>query len=327
MRAGARVRAALCAAGLLLGAAPVAAQPWTIEDPGQGPLPLAAGAAGAGELSGLAWAGGERWAAVSDDDGALFWLRIAVDPASGRLSAAAVEGRQILAGSRDLEGVALGAGAATAFVSDEVGPAVREYRLADGALLRSAALPPVFARLRHNLGLEALTRDAQGRLWTANEDALQADGPTSSAAAGSLVRLLRLDADLRPDGQWAYRTDPVPGALVLRDRGTGLSDLVALPDGGLLALERSLGSDGLRVRIYALSLAGATEVGDLPSLAGAPLTPVGKTLLWERTRPDQNYEGAALGPPLADGSRSLVLVSDDGHALAQALYPLRLRRR
>jgi hypothetical protein len=33
----------------------------------------------------------------------------------------------------------------------------------------------------------------------------------------------------------------------------------------------------------------------------------------------------AVGPPLADGSRSLILVSDDGHRLEQALYPLRLR--
>ena len=39
-----------------------------------------------------------------------------------------------------------------------------------------------------------------------------------------------------------------------------------------------------------------------------------------------NFEGTALGPPLADGSRSLVLICDDGHDLHQALYPLRLRQ-
>ena len=304
--------------------APAVAQRWRIDDPGQGPVTLAPGAAGAHELSGLSWAGVERWAAVSDDDGGLFWLRIAVDPASGRIAGAVVEGRVDLPGGTDLEGVALGAAASSVYVSDEIGPAVRQHGLPDGRLLRSATLPPAFAQLRRNLGLEALARDAQGQLWTANEEALEVDGPTSSPEAGTLVRLLRLDADLRPTGQWAYRTDPIAGARVLPDRGTGLSGLAALPGGGLLALERSLGSQGLRIRLYAVDVTGATEVSDRSTLAGAEVVTAAKRLLWERTGPSENFEGVAVGPPLADGSRSLLLVSDDGHGLTQSLYPLRL---
>lgn len=327
MTARAATRASLIAAALALLPAPAArAQSWAIDDPGQGPVALAAAPAGAHELSGLAWAGDQRWVAVSDNDGALFWLRIAVDPASGRIADAAVERQLALAGSHDLEGVALGADGASVFVSDERGPAVRQYRLADGALLRTATLPALMGSLRHNLGLEALARDARGSLWTANEEALQVDGETSSPAAGTLVRLLRLDADLRPSGQWAYRTDAIAGARVLPDRGTGLSELVALPDGGLLALERSLGSEGLRIRLYELDLAGVPQIGDRPSLARGEVVPVRKRLLWERTG-KENFEGAAVGPELADGSRSLLLVSDDNRgALPQALYALRLKR-
>jgi hypothetical protein len=299
-------------------------QQWRIEDPGQGPIALAPGAAGAHELSALSWAGGERWAAVSDDGGGLFWLRIAVDPASGRIANAAVEGRVDLPGGTDLEGVAVGAAAASVYVSDEIGPAVRQHGLPDGRLLRSATLPPVFAQLRRNLGLEALARDAQGQLWTVNEEALKVDGPTSSPEAGTLVRLLRLDADLRPTGQWAYRTDPIAGARVLPDRGTGLSGLAALPEGGLLALERSLGSQGLRIRLYELDLAGVPDVAGRSSLVDGEVVAVRKHLLWERTALRENFEGVAVGPQLADGSRSLLLVSDDGHRLAQALYALRL---
>lgn len=324
VRRRARALVAVCA---LSWAPAAAAQQWTIDDPGQGPLSLSAGPGAARELSGLSWAGGERWAAVSDDDGRLFWLRIAIDPTSGRITGAAVNGHLDLAGSRDLEGVAIGAEAASVYVSDEVGPAVRQYRLPDGRLMGTAMLPSVLTGLRSNLGLEALTRDARGSLWTANEEALKADGPTSTAEAGTLVRLVRLDADLRPTGQWAYRTDPVAGAKVLADRGTGLSDLVALADGSLLALERSLGSEGLRIRLYELDLAGASDVSQRPALADADVVAVGKHLLWERTSLAENFEGAALGPPLADGGHSLLLVSDDGHKLAQALYALRLRRR
>ena len=165
-----------------------------------------------------------------------------------------------------------------------------------------------------------------GQYWTINEEALTPDGATSMPESGTVLRLLRLDADLRPTGEWAYRTDPIAGARVLADRGTGLSELAALPDGRLLALERSLGSEGLRIRIYELDLAGATEVSGMASLASADVVPVAKTLLWQRTSARENFEGMAVGPPLTDGSRSLILVSDDGHRLQQALYPLRVRR-
>lgn len=313
---------------LLLGATlrPAAAAEWMIEDPGQGAVELAAGGVAANELSGLAWRDGDRWLAVSDDDGRLVHLRLRLDPASGRILEVVAESVQTLAEGVDLEGLALLDGGRTLAVADERGPAVRTYRLADGMLLRRAAIPPVFATQRRNLGFEALTAAADGTLWTANEEALAGDGPTSSAAAGTLVRLLRLDAALQPTGQWAYRTDAVAGRAMLADRGTGVSDLVALPEGGLLALERSYGSDGLRVRLYTVDLSGAPDVSALAALP-ADVAVARKRLLWEHTSTRDNFEGAALGPTLADGSRSLVLIGDDGHALRGGLYALRLRRR
>ena len=298
---------------------------WTIEDPGQGVVELPADPA-ARELSGLAWLDGDRWLAVSDEGGRLVPLRLAIAPDSGRIGEVAIGTALALAGSVDLEGVAVLDGGATVVVADERPPAVRAYRLADGARLRTAPLPAVFTAARGNLGFESLTADRDGHVWTANEEALPGDGPTSSAAAGTLVRLLRLDGLLRPVGQWAYRTDPIFGRAMLDDRGTGLSDLVALPDGGLLALERSYGSNGLRARLYAVDLAGAEDVSALAALrAGTAGVP--KRLLWEYDSRRDNLEGAALGPPLADGSRSLVLIGDDGYDLRRALYALRLRRR
>jgi hypothetical protein len=258
----------------------------------------------------------------------LFHVSIDVDPLTGAVRRSAVEDFVDLAHARDVEGIAMGPDGASVFVTDEVGPALREYNLSDGRLLRSARVPGLFTSAqRSNLGFEALARDASGSLWTANEDALTADGPTSSGTAGSLVRLQRFDRDLRPSGQWAYRLDPVDGQVVVRDHGTGLSDLVALPDGRLLALERSLGLGGLRIRLYEVDVRGATDVSALPGLIDAHVSVAKKQLLWERTFARENFEGAALGPTLSDGSRSLLLIADDGHELMQALYALKLRPR
>jgi len=288
---------------------------------------LAPGAAGAHQLSGLTWATGERYYAVSDSDGTLYEVSIALDHATGRIERAAVGAALPLPKAKDIEGVALAATGKTVFVTDEEGPALREYRLADGALLRSARVPAIYLdQTRKNLSFEALTRDGANALWTGNEDALKSDGPTTSSTSGSLVRLQRFDADLRPTAQYAYPLDSVEGDMLVHEHGTGLSELVALPDGRLLALERSLSVAGLRIRLYELDVSGAADVAKLSSLAGATVVPVTKRLLWERRFADDNFEGAALGPRLADGSHSVVLISDDGHNLAQALYPLRLRR-
>jgi hypothetical protein len=318
------------AVGLCALAAAAPATRWTITDPGQRPVPLPRGGTAARELSGITWAGGTRYYAVSDKVPALFSLSVAVDPRRGTITSASVDAATPrLAGSKDLEGIAYNPTAGTVLVSDETGPAIREYRVADGALVRTLDLPPVYRNARNNLSLESLSMDPEHRtLWTANEETLSNDGPISSRKAGSVVRLQRFDHTYRPTGQWAYVTDPTFGAFAGKRRrleGSGVSDLVALPGGGLIVLERAYGLSGLRIRLYEVDFSGATDVTDVPSLGGTTYTPVGKRLLWERRFPDANFEGAALGPELEDGARSLVLIADDGQHMRQALYALTLR--
>jgi hypothetical protein len=319
---------ALVAALLAVGAGDPAAH-WSITDPGQGPVPLLSGSSGARELSGITWAGGTRYYAVSDKLGKLFPLSIEIDPHSAAISHAAVEPGVLLPGSTDLEGVAYDPEQGTVLVSDEIGPSIREYRVADGSPVRVLALPPVYRNIRKNLGLEALSMDPEHRtLWTANEETLGNDGPRSSVTAGSVIRLQRFDRRYQPTGEWAYGTDPLFGDMLLRGydlERSGVSDLVALSNGGLLVLERAYGVGGLRIRLYEVDFRGATDVTTVPSLAGADYTPVHKTLLWQHMFPDINYEGAALGPALDGGAHSLVLISDDGHHLRQTLYALSIR--
>jgi hypothetical protein len=315
---------------VLCAAAAARAQQWTVHDPGQGPVMVSSGDSGARQLSGITWAGGNRYYAVSDKVARLFSLSIDLDPHTGAVRHTAIAAGVPLAGSRDLEGIAFDPEHDTVLVSDETGPGIREYRLADGGLVRAIELPPVFAHIRKNLSLESLSMAPDHRtLWTANEETLATDGPISTTTTGSVVRLQRFDHAFRPAGQWAYVTEPLFGDLQLRGRdkeSSGVSDLVALPDGGLIVLERAYGMGGLRIGLYEVDFAGATDVSELPSLAGAHYTPVHKTRLWQRLFPTINYEGATLGPELSAGGRSLLLISDDGHLQPQALYALRIER-
>jgi hypothetical protein len=280
------------------------------------------------ELGGIAWDSGTRYYAVSDKLGTVFPLTIEIDPRTGTISQAAIEPGIELPGSSDLEGVAYDRAHATVLVSDEVGPAIREYRVADGRSVRSLRVPAVYRNARRNLSLESLSlQPDRPILWTANEETLSVDGPLSTTQAGSVVRLQRFDAE-RPAGQWAYVTDPLFGQMLREGRdveSSGVADVVAMPGGGLLVLERAYGAGGLRHRLYEVDFTGATDTAALPRLAGATYQPVRKHLLWERQFPDINFEGAALGPPLTGGGHSLVLISDDGHRQRQALYALVVR--
>jgi hypothetical protein len=131
-----------------------------------------------------------------------------------------------------------------------------------------------------------------------------------------------------PISQWGYT---VSGGIVPGTAGNtngGVVDLVALPGGQLLVLERSAGlvsfpDIDLRNRIYLVDFLGATDVTGLGALTVGTYTPVAKTLLWEGLFSDDNFEGIALGPLLANGDRSLLLVSDDGSG-AQSVLSLRL---
>jgi cysteine-rich repeat protein len=312
-------------------AAPAAGD-WMVADPGQGAVPLlGAGAGDAAELSGITWTGGTSFAAVSDNGGPMFSLSVDLDTADGSIIAATLGAGTPLAGS-DLEGIAFQPATGNVFVSDESGPQIRIHRFSDGAVVGSVALPPVYSAARPNLSLEALAWDNFGGfLWTANEEALSVDGPVSTLAAGTTVRLQRFDGSLQPAGQWAYVTDPLPGDIPPAGRDvevSGVPGLIALPDGSLLALERALGNGvAIRHRLYQVDVSAATDTTAISALAGATFAPATKTLLWERNVLLTNYEGGTVGPPLADGAFSVLLVSDNGSNLNQTLYPLAVRPR
>ena len=275
------------------------------------------------DFSGLTWAGGFDFYTVSDKVKGIFPLRISIEPATGKITDVKV-GTMMPVKSKlaDFEGIAFDPDKRTLAVSAETGNGILGFNLATGATF-SVEVPKVFSRARRNKSLESLTFDSVvGNYWTANEEALEGDGPVSEANLGTIVRLQKLDRRFRPLTQFAYRTEP--SAFRIYNAGTGVSDLALLPTGELLVLERVVGI-GLAAKIFTVDFRGATDTSKMPKLDGADFKIAGKKLLFDRATLSNNFEGIALGPRLEGGWRSLVLIADSGGGTTHFLMPLRIR--
>lgn len=232
---------------------------------------------------------------------------------------------------------------------------------ADGHVVAVLRVPDLFlpdpdrreARgARENLAFESVAATADGlRLFTGAEGPLVQDDEARAfdrPARGRLLEFARdaSDAPWKPRRQFVYPFDPIP-----RPEGfgpsrlfAGLVELVALDDTRLLALERAYieesGSDRSLnlVTLYRVTLDGADDVAEVTSLEQRPgARPVRKERLLDlrdlafALGPDlarlDNFEAACAGPVLADGSPSLVLISDDNFSSRQVTAVVLLRVR
>jgi hypothetical protein len=262
---------------------------------------------------------GDEFLAVMDNSDKLVRLAVTFNPNSS-VASAMVLGGITLSQARDFEGIAFvppASGPGTVFLAEEGTPAIHEFDLATGTLLRTLPSPAVYFSRRDNFGFESLTRSPlTGDLWTANEEALTTDGPASSTTNGTTVRLLKFVASPGgpfPAQQFAYTTQPIHGSVISGAR-SGLCDLVALPSGRTLALERSLAFSltGLfQTRIYELDFSSAVDVsGIATNLAITPVNQVAKRLLYQGSL--NNLEGLCIGPRLSANSHALLGIIDDG---------------
>ncbi|ODR10235.1 phytase [Mycolicibacillus koreensis] len=195
----------------------------------------------------------------------------------------------------------------------------------DGAYRGAFELPPMLAMSskqrgpRRNAALEGLTLSPDGRwLYAAMERPGYDDGDPPDRHHGALTRITRLAVDSgRPVAQFAYPLEPATAPA----NSNGLTNLVALSDESFLVLERA-GSRRPVVRIFYAEIADATDTLAAPSLSDPAVVPMRKTLALDLTAvpglsPLDNVEGITVGPPLPDGRRSVVLVSDDNFSPLQ----------
>ncbi|MEY3867883.1 MAG: esterase-like activity of phytase family protein [Microcoleaceae cyanobacterium] len=186
----------------------------------------------------------------------------------------------------------------------------------------------------NNLGFESLTLDRESfspggrdpfRLFTAVESPLVQDKDTREGR-NRFLHYLIVDKDPQLVAEHFYPLDRVSSIF------HGLTDLLALGKGGhFLSLERSFGLKGFQAKIFQVAIAGATDTSRVESLKGELNTvkPMAKKLLLDFNQLDiaiiDNLEGMTLGPRLADGSQSLILVSDDNFRPEQKNQFLLLR--
>lgn len=262
-------------------------------------------------LSGVTHLGGQRYAAILDNSNKAILFDLALD-ANGMIAGVGdVRGLTLSIGG-DNEGIAL-SGEGLVLVADENIMVIKEHRLSDGQYVRQLNPPTIYAQRRSNLGLESLSV-SNGMVWTANEEALTVDGQRASPTTGTVVRIQRMTLNDEQAGQWAYIVDAMHGPLIpFGTQGqSGLSELVALPDGRLLALERSLANAAppFQSRIYLVDVEGATDITSYIGLIAQSIVVASKSLVYIGNH--NNLEGLCLGPALTGGGRALIGVVDDG---------------
>lgn len=171
---------------------------------------------------------------------------------------------------------------------------------------------------RSNVGFESLSFKSNDKaLYVANESALVQDGEKATLEHGSPVRVLKLNANNgQAQQEYIYMVDPIAKAPVPLGgfADSGLVELLVLDKHYMLAMERSfsLGA-GYSVKLYLTSTRGATNVRRFDSIKDRYIRPMRKQLLLDLDELGlslDNIEGITFGPEL-DGTRSLVLVSDD----------------
>ncbi|MFI2031105.1 caspase, EACC1-associated type [Streptomyces buecherae] len=302
-------------------------------------------------LSALALTGGAEVGAIAlrdEEPGQLFRLQLG-SPESLRPEVTGVLGLYRADGGKftefDGEGLVIEKGGRTVLATAERGPALRRFDLATGRQIgRDFALPDAFyppprGEAPRSRSLESLTVTESGTyLYTGAEGPLIRDADVHGRHQVRIQRLRgKPGGDYVPDKQFAYQTE----------EGHYLSDLIAVDDTRLLALERGyLRGLGNGIRVYVVDVADAVDVADIDALdegtADALLHKRSEPLLDLRKCPDggvtsdepqsnpilQNVEGMALGPEWTEGkhkgARPLYLVADNNGRKSQStrLYSL-----
>jgi len=243
------------------------------------------------------------------------------------------EGKKYKQGEIDPEGLAISP-RNTIYISSEGNPAIdiepfiAEYELATGKQLSNLRLPKRYLTedksqgIQENSAFESLTINRKGlpedpfRVFTATENALLQD---KSLEGEEQARIRFLHYLVNPVGEpivvaeHLYLLEPAPIEVV----SNGLTELLALKtEGYFLSLERTFGFTGAGAKIFQVVVGNATDTSNIESLRGniGQIQPLKKKLLFDLQDLEiylDNLEGMTEGPRLPDGSRSLLLISDD----------------
>ena len=285
-------------------------------------------------LSGISPMGTNTYLCVNDRGGELWTMNFAMDPATGMGREPTFPKKVILEGATDLEDLAVDPLLPdTVWACDETDTSICAFSIVTGSFKKKMELPPIYTNTVPNLSIEAMTISPDGRsLWFCNEEALSCDGNKSSAKAGSRVRLTQMIRSSAAEpwqfaNMWVYETDPVGAHRIMGKSLSGVSGLAVTPNGSLLVLEREFSGipfPRFRCRVYEinpLTEKGIYGLADTPLPRDPPLLP--KTLVFDLLTGMSMYEGICLGPRLANGVQTYILIADGGDVAQETLLVLR----
>ncbi|QDK43013.1 hypothetical protein DOM21_16440 [Bacteriovorax stolpii] len=193
---------------------------------------------------------------------------------------------------------------------------------------------------RDNHSFEALSTSLDGKTtYMGSEEALFQDGPITTISYSSHTRII-LYKDLKPTTEIAYQLDKVEAikAAVGTEKSeekadlttgeNGLVDIAAVDDKTFYTMERSWIPfiNKNVIRIFKCTVTDkTTDISKMESLKDQSFVAVEKELVADlddfipqmTIKELDNIEGIAFGPVLANGNRSLVVVSDNNFGKTQ----------
>ena len=303
----------------------------------------------AGNYSGITHIEGDRYALVSDKQEADGWTEVSIRfLPSGDIDEMKFIAQHYDAGTmgkaRDSEGIAY-VPRQGFFVCAENDQNILELSLNGTPTGRRLAVPTSFStsNIFGNYGFEALTYDAeQGIFWTTTEQGLRSDVATITTYATPSPTLLRIQAfgsDLQPLRQFAYKTEAPVTKHSPKYYAFGVPELLAVDDGTLIVMERELSIPKrynralCSIRLFSVKPSTDKAITDstlsLREMEANNFIPK-KPLYAFRTgirlmgrKNFANYEGMCLGPRLADGRQTLLLVADSQSRAGNSLFHLK----
>ncbi len=200
-----------------------------------------------------------------------------------------------------------------------------------GNILQKVPTPKMFRAengLRNNGTFEgiSLSKDVDF-LWIGMELPLKQDGDEPKLIDGKYpVRVSKINKKTGDIAfQFAYMLDKIPkdSKPSGKFRVNGSPEILSIDETHFLVLERAYASGyengGNTVKIYAVDCSKATNIANVNSLLKTEFIPAKKTLIFDfesiRSKLTNgivdNIEGITFGPTLANGNRTLLVVSDD----------------
>ena len=274
----------------------------------------------AGNYSGITGMGNGLYAVVSDksEHDGYFVFNIDIDSISGEIIN--VRNKGFVASdvpNRDAEGITYIPERNTVLIVGERDSRIMEYDSVGTFTGRELYL----AKASENFGYESLSyNENTGLLWTCTENVYPDANALMTSDTAAVVRLQSFNVDLRPVSAYSYRMDKPQADSAGKHYAHGISELLALDDGSLVVLEREFRVPESILGAYVvckLYLVRPQSSASTEYMSESPETELPKELLCEwKTRLAlfnyslANYEGMCLGPKLADGSQTVVMVSD-----------------